>query len=140
MRAILIWLSAIACACAMAGDIDALIERVLPVIAQVESNHNDAAVGDNGKALGRYQIHACYVADVNRIAKASYTHTSAHDGAIAACMVRVYLRHYARRYERLTGLVVDAEALCRMHNGGPNGYKKPCTLPYWEKCRKLLKE
>lgn len=124
--------------CGMAGDIDALIERVLPVIAQVESNHDDKAVGDNGKALGRYQIHACYVQDANRIAKTSYRHTDAYTGAIAESMVRVYLKHYARRYERLTGSVVDAEALCRMHNGGPNGFRKPCTLPYWEKCRKLL--
>ena len=30
------------------------------------------------------------------------------------------------------------EDIARIHNGGPNGYKNPATLPYWEKVKKYL--
>jgi hypothetical protein len=38
----------------------------------VESNGDCSAVGDDGKALGCLQIHACVVEDVNRIYGTSY--------------------------------------------------------------------
>ena len=30
------------------------------------------------------------------------------------------------------------EDIARIHNGGPNGYKNPNTVQYWEKVKKYL--
>lgn len=113
---------------------------LLEVISMVESKSNDSAIGDNGRALGRYQIWACYVADVNRIAGTSYSHSDVHNPAKARAMVETYLEHYGKRYAKKTGKKPTMEVLCRIHNGGPDGWKKDSTLPYWEKCKKAQRQ
>ena len=40
--------------------------------------------------------------------------------------------------ERL-GRPVTLEDIARIHNGGPNGYKKQSTIPYWKKVQCLLR-
>ena len=30
------------------------------------------------------------------------------------------------------------EDIARIHNGGPNGYKNPATVKYWEKVEKAM--
>jgi len=119
-----------------AGDFK--FEEVREAIAIVESNGNDNAVGDNGRAFGRYQIWESYVTDVNRIAGTTFSHKDAHDPQKAAYMVEVYLTHYGQVYQRKTGNRPSSEVLCRIHNGGPNGWKKEATVKYWKKCRRVL--
>ena len=46
------------------------------------------------------------------------------------------MNHYATQ-ARLGHAPTD-EDLARIHNGGPNGYKKSATLGYWEKVKKYL--
>lgn len=116
-----------------------LPDALLDIIAVVESNCNDRAVGDGGKARGRYQIWACYVADVNRIAGTSYTHSDAHDPDKARKMVEIYLTHYGEIYQRRTRRSPSVEVLCRIHNGGPSGWRKESTLPYWGRCQEAMK-
>ena len=36
------------------------------------------------------------------------------------------------------GHVPTDEDLARIHNGGPNGFKNPATVAYWEKVKKYL--
>lgn len=112
-------------------------------IAIVESNGNNYAIGDKGKAVGRYQIWKIYVDDVNRICKLKriakrYTYADRTNPVKSLEMVKIYTDFYAARYERLTGKKATDEIRARIHNGGLNGWKKPATLKYWSKVKKEM--
>jgi len=111
----------------------------LKAIETVESHGNAKAIGDNGKAYGVYQIHKSYVEDVNRISGKNFTHEDAFDKDKAKEMVEIYLTNYGKSYEKKTGKKATNEVLARIHNGGPNGYKKDATKKYWNKVQKELK-
>lgn len=116
----------------------------LAALAIVESGGNPDAVGDlhlKNKAYGQYQIRQPYLTDVNRISGKSLTLEDVRgkdSEETAAWAVKVYLIHYGKRYTRITGKKPIAEVYARMHNGGPNGWKKTSTNAYWEKVRRTL--
>lgn len=112
-------------------------------IATVESNGNDYAIGDNGNAVGRYQIWKIYVNDVNRICKLlrnkkQYTYADRTNPVKSLEMVKIYTDFYAKRYERLTGKKATDEIKARIHNGGLNGWKKTATIKYWNKVKREM--
>ena len=75
-----------------------LIIILLPLLAQVESNHNPRAVGDGGQAVGILQIHPIMVRDVNRIlGKRRYRLHDRGDVRKSYGIAAVYLHHYGRR-------------------------------------------
>jgi len=113
---------------------------LIAALIMVESGGNDLAIGDNGKALGVLQIHACVVEDVNRIYCISFQHKDAYIRRRAIRMCEFYLHHYGRLYERRTGLPANDEVLARIWNGGPRGYEKQATTKYWEKVQRALKQ
>lgn len=113
------------------------ILTLLRAIAAVESGGNDHAVGDDGRAVGRYQITPIYLADVNRIAGTDYTLSDRTDPVKSAEMVKIYLAHYGKRYRRITGRQITAEVLSRIHNGGPDGWRKQKTEKYWRKVKEV---
>jgi hypothetical protein len=116
--------------------LSALIAALLPAIAQVESKSNPhAKPGDDGRALGMYQLHARAVAHVNRIDGTNYTHAQVTDPAIGRHIARRYLTICGQNYVRRTGHQPDAQTLARCYNGGLNGYRKPATIPYWNKVK-----
>jgi hypothetical protein len=90
-------------------------------------------IGDNGAALGPLQIHKVYWRDARM-----------PDGSYADCAELSYAKRVVARYmaryatERRLGRPVTAEDIARIHNGGPNGYKKKATLKYWEKVKEYL--
>ena len=47
------------------------------------------------------------------------------------------MKHYAT--EARLGHPPTNEDLARIHNGGPDGYKKPATVGYWQKVQSHLK-
>ena len=108
---------------------------ILAIIA-VESNGNDRAIGDDGLAYGALQIHACYVQDASEYANKSWTHEDAYDRETAIEMFTAYMSRYAN--ERRLGRPATAEDIARIHNGGPNGHKKACTIKYWNKVKTEL--
>ena len=110
-------------------------KSLLRAISKVESNNKELAIGDSGKAYGAFQIHKIYVDDVNRFSVKKYKHTDAFNKKIAEEIVVKYLQHYGRRYEKITGRPVSREALARIHNGGPDGWKKTATIKYWKKIK-----
>jgi len=112
------------------------LTNLLAAIAIVESNDNPQAVGDNGRAYGLYQLWNIYVQDVNRIYDTTYTHKDAFNPDMAERMVRLYWQHYATN-KRL-GHNPTFEDMARIHNGGPNGWKKELTKSYWEKIKEHL--
>ena len=117
-------------------------DKLLDAIADVESlgeSNRDTCIGDNGNAVGRYQIWKIYVDDVNRFSKVKFTYDCRKNADTSRQIVKAYLIHYGKRYERLTGKKASNEVLARIHNGGPNGYKKEATLKYWEKVQRKMK-
>ena len=112
--------------------------KLLFAIKYVESGGDIDAVGANGE-LGPYQLTVQYVIDVNRIVAINKMpfgrYRLSHRQFCRYCnsMMEIYWDHYAT-IERL-GHEPTLEDLARIHNGGPNGYKKQSTKVYWEKVK-----
>lgn len=114
---------------------------IYAAIGMIESNCRDSAIGDGGKAVGRFQIWPCYVKDVNRIlGYDAFSINDRRDHGKALQMIKIYTEYYGKRYERITGKKVTDEIIARLHNGGPNGFRKSCTLKYWHKVKSELNQ
>jgi hypothetical protein len=109
---------------------------VLTAIRTVESNNNPDAVGDNGNAIGIYQIWRSYHKDAVEFDSIGGRYSDCFNPAYADRVVRAYMRRYAN--ERRLGRPVTQQDIARIHNGGPNGWRKSATLKYWEKVKKEL--
>ena len=95
-------------------------------------------------AIGSFQIHKIYVDDVNRILKSCidwdgkpFEYDDRWDRIKSREMAEIYTTHYTQHagFHYYT----SPEQMARIHNGGPNGWKKDSTLPYWEKVKVVLK-
>lgn len=117
---------------------EAMITMLLPLLAQIESSNNPNAIGDGGRAIGLYQIHNVYWTDGIEYMKVDWPYKRAYDPKYAEQVVRSYLTRYGKHYERVTGKKATLEVLARIHNGGPNGWKKKATLKYWQKIERLM--
>jgi hypothetical protein len=127
------------------GNPDILLEG----IARTENPTFDPnKVGDREltyKAHGILQIRQPYIEDVNRIVgkkammeiwgKSVLTIQDIKDPEKAVWSAKVYLSHYGKRYERLTGKKPTSEIYARIHNGGPDGWQKYSTTRYWAKVK-----
>jgi hypothetical protein len=87
-------------------------------------------VGDNGRAIGPFQIHYSYWKDSG----IGGQHKDCEDYAYSVKVVTAYFNRYA--HDALVRR--DYERLARIHNGGPNGWRKPATDKYWAKVKKHL--
>ena len=127
-------------------------EKLLDAIAIVESNNDDKAIGDKGRASGRFQIWKTYVDEVNRICKLkkngkTFSYEDRKDAVKSREMVRIYLEFWGRQYERNTGKKATLEVLAKIHNGHAF-WKRPNTKKneqyfknlanYWIKVSKKL--
>jgi hypothetical protein len=106
------------------------IELLLDAIATAESHNNCRVTGDGGEAAGPYQIHRAYWADGTKFLHVNWSYKQASDPAKAREVVRAYLLHY--------GQGCDLLEMARIHNGGPNGHKKQCTLEYSRRIARIL--
>ena len=118
------------------GLTDKELTDVLTAIRIVESNNNPDAVGDSGNAIGVYQIWKVYHQDATEFSGIGGNYRDCFDSVYADKVVRAYMARYATK-KRL-GRPVTMEDVARIHNGGPNGYKKKATLKYWEKVQREL--
>jgi hypothetical protein len=116
---------------ATAGD----IERIWNAIAEVESANNPSAYNPAESAVGIAQIRPIYIADLNRIVgRNHYRIEDAWDPAKSREMFLIYTGYWIERYR----LPDTPENRARIHNGGPRGYRKASTIPYWNKVRAAL--
>ena len=107
--------------------------KILDALHQVETSGRLGPIkGDNGAALGPLQIHRAYHQDSG----VAGPYERCADLDYAKSVVRAYMRRYAT--ERRLGRAVTAQDIARIHNGGPNGWKRKSTLGYWAKVRKEL--
>lgn len=106
--------------------------KFIHALNMVEASGREGnVVGDNGKALGPFQIHRSYWQD----SKVAGSYGMVTNRAYAAKVVTAYLNRYAK------SAVVngDFETLARIHNGGWNGANKAATKAYWLRVKKYLK-
>lgn len=123
-----------------------------PVVLELKVG---AVVEINYRAIGAYQLHKIYVDDVNRILKGwkeqigaqikeaggkglggwfvPYTYEDRWNRECSRDMVDVYLTYY-----NPSEAENEFEAMARIHNGGPDGWKKESTKEYWEKVKSRL--
>ena len=114
-------------------DINSNLENFIKAIHQVESGGKlGAIVGDNGRALGPFQIHKRYWADVAPQIGGRYQDVT--DFNYAKKVMIAYFLKYAK--DALHNK--DWEKLAKIHNGGPKGYKKASTEKYWQKVKAKL--
>ena len=112
--------------------------EMVDALGIIESHQDPNAVGDNGAAVGILQIHKEYVDDVNRIlGRKVFSYEDRWDSGKSYSMAFVYLNHYGRRYKRLTGKEPTMEVYARIHNGGPNGFKKKATKKYGKRASEV---
>lgn len=110
---------------------------VLDAIRWVETRDradaNDA-VGDNGKALGAYQIHLSFWKDAVEhdpsLVANGETYQSVRNPQYAERVILAYWSRYAPAW--------DNETLARIHNGGWRGHKKEATKDYWRKVKERM--
>tara|TARA_R100001082_G_scaffold110645_1_gene91170 strand:- start:847 stop:1266 length:420 start_codon:yes stop_codon:yes gene_type:complete len=115
--------------------------KLLLAICKVESNCDPSAVGDNGKAIGAYQIwydywyDACTFSDKDDL-RLTDGYNSCYDIDYSRKVVLAYWERYAT-IKRL-GRIPTNEDRARIHNGGPNGFRKKSTVKYWKKVKNEL--
>lgn len=117
-----------------------LDEKLISALIHVESGGNDYAIGDrnlSNMAYGPLQIRQPYVDDVNRIHGTSYLASDLLGNRnLSIWIFDRYMDIYATK-SRL-GRQATLQDQARIHNGGPNGWKNPNTVPYWQRVQKYL--
>ena len=123
-----------------------IVLRLLGWGAQVQYNHAEilAAIrmtetsglatppdGDDGKAIGPFQIHEVYWID----AGLEGDYQDCRDVDYATRVIEAYmLRYVPSAWHRC-----DAEIIARTHNGGPYGRNKVATQRYWRRVSQWLR-
>ena len=117
---------------------DIIDETFLRRLSEVESGTNDLAVNKREDAHGRYQIRAQYLADANEFMGTNYSLQDMHDPVKANTVVWAYLARWGTCFENRTGREATATDLARIHNGGPRGAERSCTLDYARRFEEAL--
>lgn len=111
-------------------------DQILAAIRFVESGDRpDPPDGDDGRAIGPYQIHEGYWRDATAFRKdlgGSYQHC--RDPRYAERILAAYMEHYVPH----AWAIGDAETIARTHNGGPTGPTRKETERYWQRVRARL--
>jgi hypothetical protein len=108
-------------------------DKFFSVLSQIESNNKPNTIGDNGLAIGIYQIHEIYFKDALQYDESlrKYKYSDCFNSGIAKLIVRAYMSKYAKDF--------SFEEMARLHNGGPNFRNKiNKTNKYWERFQKEL--
>jgi len=117
---------------APAPSLDAILDEIRFAESGGQPNGGRGAIGDGGRALGPFQIHRAYFEDSGVPGKFE----DCRELEVSRRVVLAYWKRWCPdALERR-----DAEVLVRVHNGGPRGARKSCTLAYWRKVEKRLAE
>ena len=112
--------------------------HLFDAIRAVESGGNPQPPdGDNGKAIGPYQIHYAYWKDATTFDKSiGGTYPNCSEKVYAEKIMWAYWQRYCPKELRIR----DLEVLARVHNGGPKGKTKRATDNYWKKVKGQLEK
>lgn len=108
---------------------------LMKAISIIESSGNPEAIGDNGRALGHLQIHACVVNDVNRVYKLNLRHSDMLQEEQANRVFWLWLNHYGKALSVKLKRKLTPEDCARLWNCGLNGYSRDRAKGdrYWAK-------
>lgn len=115
---------------------NALATLILALLFVESGGVQNPPPGRDGE-VGPLQIRTIVVDDLNRLGY-SFTYDDRHSLEKSKAMCRAYLSHYATR-ARL-GRQPTMQDMARIWNGGPDGWREPETLPYWQKVKRALKK
>lgn len=105
-------------------------------------NQGQGAIGDKGKALGPLQIHEICHEDAVNYCLSILTSIDRNLCRYEKCTGLEYssfiLYWFMRRYAKTALRENNFEKMARIWNGGPFGYRKTATIPYWNKVRDSL--
>lgn len=117
-----------------------LLNILIPILIQIESNGVSNAIGDGGDAVGVLQIHESVILDVNRVNGTGFTLEDRLNPQKSILIARLYLIYWGIQYQKTTNQPPTLEVYARIWNGGPNGWKKTATLDYWLKVKEILEK
>jgi len=115
------------------------LKTFLLMLAMHESGGNQYAIGDNGDAVGAYQIHVEVIQDVNERYGTRYVNADRFNKVKSAEIATRYLKYWGGRegVNFKDGINRrEAQVLARIWNGGPKGHERSCTVSYWERFKK----
>lgn len=99
---------------------------LLAALISIESNGNDFAIGDKGRARGPLQIHKTLVMDVNRIHGTKFSWLRMTNRSESVAVFQLYVKTYAPQG--------SDEDIARLWNSGPAyQQKRKSTDSYWRK-------
>lgn len=108
-------------------------EELIKAIFMVESGGDVNAVGDDGNALGGFQIWKSYWKDaVEHTPSIGGEYENVVDPAYSILIILSYWDRYGSRVN------YDLEGLAKQHNGGPSGHTKQATEKYWNKVKEYM--
>lgn len=90
----------------------------LKAIAEIESSGRPNVRGDNGKALGLYQLHQCVITDYNRANKTKYVHKDALNPQISHLIASWYLNKELPRLLYYYKIKVSYKTILWAYNAG----------------------
>jgi len=113
--------------------------NLLAAMCEVESNCDPTKVGKDDE-IGWYQILPCFWQDAieHDPSIGGVYEDVAKDKDYAEKVILAYWDRYATT--KRIGREPTDEDRARIHNKGPNGYKKDASLPYWNKVKMILDE
>lgn len=114
-------------------------ENLINALIEVESSGNVKAIGDNGKAKGCLQIWDVVIKDVNQFYKTKYTSKDAFNKEKSKDICKKYLTYWGKIYKSKHGIEPSIEIYAKIWNAGPEGYKNPKTISYWNRVKSVLR-
>lgn len=121
------------------------------IACRENASFDPGIVGDKNlthKAHGVLQIRKPYLDDINRIVgpkkmrelfgKSFLKMEDVKNVDTAEWCAKVYLCYFGKEYKRQTGKKPNEEVYARIHNGGPEGWKKWATFAYWKEVKREL--
>ena len=110
------------------------LNPLFDAIAQIETGN-----GRHGNNV--YQLRDIYIDDVNRIlGRNEFKYEDKFDVGKSREMMRIYWGWYGSIYESKTGNTVSYSVLARIHNGGPDGWKKYAAKRYANRVMSIMEE
>lgn len=99
-----------------------------------ESSSNTLAYNPVDGSAGIAGERMIYIEDVNTYYGTDFKSYHRFDPKLSFVVYTYYMQHWATK-ARL-GREATIEDVCRIHNGGPKGWKRKSTKEYWRLCRK----
>ena len=108
------------------------LDKLLDAIEQVESGGNPRAIGDNGQAVGSFQLWPIMVDDANRIANLRYSYDDRYCPVKSREITRIVIKHYSK------GMPEDKWAIIHISPSKRMDWDRPAAKEYLRKINEVM--